>query len=108
MEVELFVSAGAIDAPTARFLRQRESAIVLKGDSTSAIINLKEAGYCRESAPALSIAIEVSEQNISEIPAIWRRIREEGIEPRVQIITPRDGERKPARIVNPNRTRATV
>ena len=94
MEVEVFVSAGAIDASMARFLRQRETVVVIKGESSAAIVNLKEAGYCRESAPALSIAIEVSEQNISEIPAIWRRIIEEGIEPRVQIMTPRDGERK--------------
>jgi MoaA/NifB/PqqE/SkfB family radical SAM enzyme/predicted hotdog family 3-hydroxylacyl-ACP dehydratase len=106
MEIELFISAGAIDAPTARFLRQRETAVVLKGDSSGAITNLKEAGYCRQSAPTVSAAIEVSEQNLAEIPAIWRRTRLEGIEPRVQIMTPRDGERKAARIVHPNRARA--
>ena len=112
MEVELFVSAGAVDAPLARFLRQREAAVVIRLDITeghaveSAIVNLKEAGYCREFAPKLSLAIEVSEQNLVEIPAIWRQARAEGIEPRVQIITPRDGERKPTRIIHPNRTRA--
>jgi MoaA/NifB/PqqE/SkfB family radical SAM enzyme/predicted hotdog family 3-hydroxylacyl-ACP dehydratase len=112
MEVEVFVSAGAIDAPMARFLRQRETAVVIRSDSTgdrasqSAIINLKEAGYCRESAPKLSAAIEVSEQNLSEIPAIWRRMRFDGIEPRVQIMMPREGEGKSARIVHPNRARA--
>ena len=62
----------------------------------SAITNLKEAGYCRESAPKLSVAIEVSERNLAEIPAIWRKARLEGIEPRVQIITPKGGERKTA------------
>ena len=112
MEVELFVSARAIDAATARFLRQRETAVVIRSDfagngiGRGAVTNLKEAGYCRESAPKLSAAIEVCEQNLPEVPAIWRRARSEGIEPRVQIITPRAGERKAARIIHPNRTRA--
>jgi radical SAM protein with 4Fe4S-binding SPASM domain len=112
MEVELFVSAGAIDAAMARFFWQCETGVVIKFDASggdaaqSAIINLKEAGYCTKSAPKLSMAIEVSEQNISEIPAIWRRMRFEGIEPRVQIMTPREGERKPASMVHPNRARA--
>jgi radical SAM protein with 4Fe4S-binding SPASM domain len=105
MRVEVFASRGTIDAPMARFLRQREAGVVVKKDSGEAVTNLKEAGYCRDSASVLAAAIEVSEQNISQVPAIWRRLRMEGIEPRVQIITPREGDKNPAHILHPNRAK---
>jgi predicted hotdog family 3-hydroxylacyl-ACP dehydratase/MoaA/NifB/PqqE/SkfB family radical SAM enzyme len=111
MDVELFISAAAIDAAMARFLRERETAVVIQFDASangavdSAIVNLKEAGYCRESAPKLAAAIEVSERNLPEIPAIWRRFRFDGIEPRVQIFTPRRHEREAPGMIHPNRAR---
>ena len=112
MEVEVFIAGAAIDIGLARFLRQRETTVVIKFDiqekniAEKAIINLDEIGNCQGAGLKVALAIEVSEENISEIPAIWRWSRLQGIEPRVQIITPREGAQKAARIVHPNRAKA--
>jgi radical SAM protein with 4Fe4S-binding SPASM domain len=108
MSSEVMIAASATDAGLARFLRQAKTTVVLTPGSASelnrAVDDLKQAGYGGEASPTLAVAIEVTEQSLSEIPAMWRRCRAEGIEPRVQIITPRQGE-KSARVVHPNRAR---
>lgn len=112
MEVEVFISAAALDPAIARFLRQRQTTVVTRFDFSAdrfpqaAITHLKEAGYSCASAPPLAVAIEVTEQNLPEIPAIWRWARNEKIDPRVQIITPRGKDRKTPRVVSPNRSKA--
>jgi len=110
MEVELFACGTAIDGAMAAFLRQRAVAVVLKfnfdGDGAfkSALGNLKESGYGQGTGPALAAAISVSNETLPQIPQIWRWARSQGIEPYVQIITPRDGEA--AKIVHPDRAKS--
>jgi len=124
MEVELFASGAAIDGAMAAFLRRCAVAVVLKfnfeRDDTfkSALANLKESGYCHGTGPTVAASISVSNETLAEIPAIWRWARSQGIEPYVQIITPRDGvdgkpstvEGKPcteaAKIVQPDRAKS--
>jgi MoaA/NifB/PqqE/SkfB family radical SAM enzyme/predicted hotdog family 3-hydroxylacyl-ACP dehydratase len=110
MEVELFASGAAIDGTMSAFLRQRAVAVVLKfnfqRDNTfkSALANLKEAGYCQGTGPALAAAICVSNETLPEIPEIWRWARSRAIEPYVQIITP--GDDQAAKIVHPDRAKS--
>jgi MoaA/NifB/PqqE/SkfB family radical SAM enzyme/predicted hotdog family 3-hydroxylacyl-ACP dehydratase len=110
MEMELFASGAAIDGAMAAFLRQRAVAVVLKFNFErdnalkSALANLKESGYGRGTEPTLAVAISVSNETLPEIPAIWRWARSQGIEPYVQIITPRDVEA--AKIVHPDRAKS--
>jgi MoaA/NifB/PqqE/SkfB family radical SAM enzyme/predicted hotdog family 3-hydroxylacyl-ACP dehydratase len=117
MELELFASGAAIDGAMAGFLRQRDVAVVLKFEFErdhafkSALANLKGSGYCRGIGPTLAAAISVSNETLPEIPALWRWARSQGIEPYVQVITPRDGvEGKPsteaAKIVHPDRAKS--
>lgn len=93
MNVELFVSAGAVDSAMAMFLREREAAVVLTPgpEIEKAVSYLKDAGYCQNSSPTVAAAISVTEANLSRIGGIWRWARNHGVEPRVQIITPREG-----------------
>jgi radical SAM protein with 4Fe4S-binding SPASM domain len=112
LQIELFVSAETIDGSMARFLRQRETAVVIRFDFKAkdkidrATVNLREAGYFQPSSPKVAAAIAVSQENAEQMPTIWRWARGEGIEPQVQIIVPRDGDRKLPAILPPNRSKA--
>jgi len=111
LQTELIASPAAIDAAMARLLRLSETLVTLRFDASKkseidcAILNLKEAGFCQPSAPKLAIAISVSQKNIDEILEIWRWARLQGIEPRVQVITPRPGENGAAKMIDPYRAK---
>jgi radical SAM protein with 4Fe4S-binding SPASM domain len=114
MRVELFASSNGITSEMAEFLRKHEVAVVLKLNSLdlapnnvarSAIANLKQAGYCESPALSLAIRTEISNENIQEIPDLWRWVRSQKIEPYLQIITPRSQPGEPPKIVEPDRAK---
>jgi radical SAM protein with 4Fe4S-binding SPASM domain len=124
MQVELFARAAAISEPVARFLAQRDVAVILTvnsmdrdlqnrlaGDENAhdaihaALSNLMHAGYCETAAPRLAIRIEVCDDNLSEVPALWRWVRSQKMEPYVQIITPPHAPGQTLKIIAPNTAR---
>lgn len=124
MQVELFTSGAAMTDALAKFLRQREVAVVLKLDSLNrdlvnrlagndhahdaahaALANLKQAGYCGSAEPRLAIRTDICDENLSEIPAIWRWVRSQKMEPYVQIITPRGRADEKPKFIAPERAR---
>ncbi len=107
MQIELFVGDSAVTPSSAEFFHQRHVALVLKNHAPqkSGLTALREAGYGRSSDLELAMAIEISAENLHEIPAIWRWARSENIEPRVQIITPRQEAGGRATIVPADRAK---
>lgn len=124
MRVELFTTGLGIDGEMAGFLYRNDVAVVLKLDSLDrdlhnrlvdddrafdvirvAVVNLKQAGYCQSAQPILAIRTEICDENIGEIPALWRWIRSQKIEPYLQIITPRNRPGEKPRIIPPDRAR---
>jgi radical SAM protein with 4Fe4S-binding SPASM domain len=108
MRVELFTNGAAITDAVAQFLHQRRVVVVLTigslnpdphirhaGDASAhdtvhaAIRRLKHSGYDNADEPRLAICVEACDENLGEIPALWRWARSQRIEPYVQIITPR-------------------
>ena len=98
MQIELFTCGAAITAATAQFLRERAVSVALKINSLNhdlqnqlasdghdlnatfaAIQFLKKVGYGDPTAPLLAIRIEVCQENLGEIPALWRWIRRQGM-----------------------------
>jgi len=75
-------------------------------DGLPALSALREAGYGEPGNPALAIRISAGEENLDEIPGIWRWARVRGIDPHVQIITPRNGVEHQLKLVSPNPARA--
>jgi radical SAM protein with 4Fe4S-binding SPASM domain len=107
MQVELFTHRAAITAQLANFLHKQRVAVVLglreldQDLKTRAAINhLKEAGYCETDSLRLAIQIEACQENLAQIPGIWRWARGERIEPYVQIITPRKSSGEKPKIVS--------
>jgi MoaA/NifB/PqqE/SkfB family radical SAM enzyme/predicted hotdog family 3-hydroxylacyl-ACP dehydratase len=124
MQVELFTNGAALSDATARFLRQRGVAVVLKLDSLNrdianrlagndhaydtahaALANLKRAGYGDSIAPRLAVRTDICDENLGEIPAIWRWARSQKMEPYVQIITPRSRADEKPRFIAPERAK---
>ena len=70
----------------------------------AAIKNLRQAGYGTPSGPQLAARISVNVDNVEHIPSLWRWARYAGIEPHVQIITPRNGT-SALQLLAPNRAR---
>lgn len=108
MQADLFTDGAAITVATAQFLREREVAVVLKINSLNrdlqnrlagdghaydanftAIDLLKRTGYGEPGGLRLAIRIEVCDENLDEIPTMWRWVRSQRMEPYIQIITPR-------------------
>ncbi len=106
MAVELFTNGTGMTSENARFMFQRDVAVALKMNTfdrdlqnklagredaysiiQAALANLRAAGY---PAPGKRLAVStiICEQNIEELPALWRWLRREGIEPYVEMITP--------------------
>ncbi len=109
MEVELFTNGSCMTLENARFMHQHDVAVVLKMNSfnpelqnrmagredASEIIhnayqNLAAAGY---PAPGKRLAVStvICEQNIQELPDLWRWLRRRNIEPYFEMITPQGG-----------------
>jgi predicted hotdog family 3-hydroxylacyl-ACP dehydratase/MoaA/NifB/PqqE/SkfB family radical SAM enzyme len=124
MQVELFTSGDAITEDTARFLHEREVAVVLKLDSLNrglqnrlagneraydiaraALASLQRAGYCDSAEPRLAIRMDICDENIGEIPAMWSWVRSQRMEPYVQIVTPRNAPGEKPKIIAPERAR---
>lgn len=124
MRVELFTSGAGITSDVAEFLRRSEIAVVLKLDSLdrdlhnrlvgdehaydavrAAVVNLKHVGYCESAEVSLAIRTEICDENIGEIPALWRWVRSQKMGPYLQIITPRSRPGEEPRIIAPERAR---
>lgn len=124
MEVELFTNAGAISGTLPGFLREMRVDVVVKIDALDADLNdrlagvanahavalaainsLKQNGYGEKNGPKLAIRVEVCQENLGEVPALWRWARSQNIEPYVQIITPRKRVGDEAKIVGPEAIR---
>jgi MoaA/NifB/PqqE/SkfB family radical SAM enzyme/predicted hotdog family 3-hydroxylacyl-ACP dehydratase len=124
MRVELFTGGAGIDGDRAEFLRRCEVAVAIKLDSLNrdlhsrlvgderaydaaraAVIHLRRAGYCESAAGSLAIRTEICDENIEEIPALWRWVRSQKMEPYLQIVTPRSRPGAQPRIIEPDRAR---
>jgi MoaA/NifB/PqqE/SkfB family radical SAM enzyme/predicted hotdog family 3-hydroxylacyl-ACP dehydratase len=103
MQIELFTDA-VITASTARSLRNRDVAVVISLNSDS-LEHLKRAGYGESGSPRLAVRIEICEENLSDIPNLWRWVRTQNCEPYVQIITPRPNGRGELKFVEAQRSR---
>lgn len=106
LAVEMFTNGSHMTVENARFMFEHDVAVVLKLNSRdrnlqnkmagrddaydiirSALRNLKKAGY---PAPGKRLAAStvICEQNIGELPQIWRWLRKSNIEPYFEMITP--------------------
>ncbi|OQX08680.1 MAG: radical SAM protein [Desulfobulbaceae bacterium A2] len=106
LEIEMFSNGTGIDADLARVLAEERVRVVLKLNSRDeglqdrlagtkgafriihqAYAYLQAAGYpAREKFLAMSTVI--CRQNIAELPAMWQWLRQAGIEPYFEVITP--------------------
>ncbi|MBI5556900.1 MAG: radical SAM protein [Deltaproteobacteria bacterium] len=106
LEIEMFTNGSGVDENLAALLAEKKVRVVLKLNSRNEMIQdqlagkrgafatinralaaLKKAGY--PSADLfLAISTVICRQNIKELPAMWRWLREENIEPYFEIITP--------------------
>ena len=109
MEVEMFTNGSSMTPENARFMYQQQVSVVLKRNSfnpelqnrlagredasdiiTNAYLNLTRAGY-----PAadrrLAVSTIICEQNLEELPDLWRWLRRHDIEPYFEMITPQGG-----------------
>lgn len=106
MEVEMFTNGSCMTFANAKFMYDHDIAVVLKMNSFDpalqnkmagredaneiiqvAFDNLTAAGY---PAPGKRFAVStvICNQNIEELPELWRWLRSRGIEPYFEMITP--------------------
>lgn len=107
LAVEWFTQGKGIDAPAAAALHQRGVTVALRLDTLDetlqnaladddnahatihrAIKHLKDAGYCLPGAPMLTASISLCPANLAHLPALWRWLREQHIEPWLQVVSP--------------------
>lgn len=110
--IEMFTNGSGIDNDLAVFLAQKHVRVVLKLNSSDqhiqdqlagkkgayrliqrALAHLKNAGYPSYSQ-FLAISTIICRQNIDELPDMWRWLRNDGIEPYFEIITPQANGKK--------------
>lgn len=106
LEIEMFTNGTGIDDGLARVLARERVRVVLKMNSRdealqdrlagttgafkiigNALTTLQKAGYPSEEL-FLAISTVICQQNIDELPAMWRWLRKENIEPYFEVITP--------------------
>jgi radical SAM protein with 4Fe4S-binding SPASM domain len=106
LEIELFTNGSGIDRKLADVLAEVNARVALKLNSRNekiqdqlagkkgafrmingALRTLREAGYSSGEL-FLAISTVICRQNIKELPAMWRWLRKENIEPYFEIITP--------------------
>ena len=104
----MFTNGTGIDADLARVLAENHVRVALKRNSfdkdiqdklagkagaaaiiDTALANLQQAGYPSDDL-FLAISTVICQQNIDELPAMWEWLREEGIEPYFEVITPQE------------------
>jgi radical SAM protein with 4Fe4S-binding SPASM domain len=109
--IELFTNGTGIDVPTARILRNHGVAVVLKMNTFDekiqdmlsgkkgaysqiheAFRNLKAAGYPSD-AP-LGVSTIICNQNIDELERMWEWLRDQGVTPYFEMITPQGNAKK--------------
>ena len=114
LEIELFTNGGKIDAEMARFLHDRDVAVVLRLDTLDrqvqnrlagcgrgydiiheALAKLWQAGYPDPArGKRLATSTVICDDNFDEMPDLWRWIRTRGMAPYVEIFAPRSGAPK--------------
>ena len=108
LEIEMFTNGTGVDAQLAAILAAARVRVVLKLNSRdraiqdqlagragafdiiqTAFANLKAAGY---PSPELFLALStiICQQNIGELSDMWKWLRDEGIEPYFEVITPQE------------------
>ena len=108
-EVELYTDT--ITGELALFLHQRGVHVSLGIEPKSMLQQgdglqlLGQAGYTKLNGPRLALRLFAGSANVEEIPAMWRRARSMGIEPKLQIITPRGTVDSPTQLLSPDRAR---
>lgn len=108
LEIEIFTNGTGIDAEMAAILAEAQVRVVLKLNSRNreiqdqlagregafdiiqtAFANLKQAGYPSQDL-FLALSTIICQQNIGELPGMWQWLRDEGIEPYFEVITPQE------------------
>ena len=106
LAIELFTNGSGVTSGLAQLLASLQARVVLKLNSRNpelqdqlagkkgahtiiaqALANLKDAGY-PENGLFLALSTVICRQNIVELPEMWRWLRQEGIEPYFEVITP--------------------
>lgn len=107
MEVELFTNGSGVTREFAAFLFENKVRVVLKmntfdpelqdrltgkkgayGIIQSALAVLKENGYPSGEDAFMAISTVICRPNLKELPRLWRWLRDQGIAPYFEIITP--------------------
>ncbi|HWE04094.1 MAG TPA: hypothetical protein VG326_16935 [Tepidisphaeraceae bacterium] len=113
MEAERFIDDARMTPQDVSFHYERRVSLSLPLDSRAADHSQKQAmfkrlsafGFGRAGAPGLAVRISVADDNLAEIPSVWRWARSSGIEPHVQVITPRPATDRTLRWIDPERAR---
>ena len=106
MDVEMFTNGSGITADFARWLFDRKVRVVMKMNTfdadlqdrlsgkpgagriiKKALAHLKQAGYPSDDA-FLAVSTIICRQNLEELPRMWCWLRDQGIAPYFEIITP--------------------
>lgn len=106
LEVEMFTNGSGINQELAAVLARHKVRIALKLNSrneqiqdrlagkkgafrliNNALSALQKAGYPSDQL-FLAISTVICQQNINELPSLWQWLRQEGIEPYFEVITP--------------------
>lgn len=112
MDVEMFTNGSGITADFAEWLFDRRVRVVMKMNTfdpelqdrlsgrpgacriiTDALERLKQAGYPSKAA-FLAVSTIICRQNLEELPRLWCWLRDQGIAPYFEIITPQANARK--------------
>ena len=107
LEVELFTNGSGVSPEMARFFFAHRVRVVLKmntfdpalqdrltgkngayGIIQSALRVLKEAGYPAGETAFLAVSTVICSPNVPELPRLWQWLRDQGIAPYFEIITP--------------------
>lgn len=107
LSAEWFTQGKGIDAQAAASLHQRGVTVALRMDALDAslqntladddhahvtihraLAHLKNAGYGKPGAPTLAADISICPANFSQLPLLWQWLREQHIEPWLQVVSP--------------------
>lgn len=106
LAIEIFTNGSGVTKELAKLLASKKARVVLKLNSRNshlqdklagkkgahaiidqALANLRSAGYPKNGL-FLALSTVICRQNIEELPDLWRWLRQEGIEPYFEVITP--------------------